>query len=473
MAHRSGESRQQAALFPLMLDELVSADAMVRVIDAWIAALPMGELGFAKSTPQRMGAPPYDPADLLRLYLWGYLNAVRSSRALERQCQCNVECMWLLGRLAPDHKTIAEFRRGNLQALVNASAAFVQFARDQRLITSTTVAIDGSKVQAVASRKAIVSPSGLREQAQRNAKDVEHYLELLEQADRLEGGEPGQALRVRKALERLQAEGQVIGHQAQALSASGKNLAVTTEPQAQVMRSLGSAPGYNLQTAVEPGSHLIVAHAVCADANDQRQLQPMAEQASRVLQAPCTVVADAGYSNASQIAALQAQGIACYVPPKRRINPNGDAFYARSSFTYEAAADHFTCPAGQVLKRKQLVRKDCVVVYAARPEDCAFCAHKPKCTPAAQRLVSLHVHEDALQAVAERLKQHPHMMALRQQTVEHPFACIKHRILGNARLLLRGLQGATGELSLAVMAYNFKRVFNMKGAHWMRHALQG
>jgi len=148
----------QAALLPVMLDEFVAPDALVRVIDGWIAALPMAYLGFAKSILQRMGAPPYDTADLLRLYLQGYLNATRPFRSLRRECHHNAECMWLLGRLAPDYKTIAEFRRGNLQALVSTSAAFVQFARTQCLIAPTTVAIDGCKVQAVASSKAIVGP---------------------------------------------------------------------------------------------------------------------------------------------------------------------------------------------------------------------------------------------------------------------------------------------------------------------------
>jgi transposase len=474
MAHRRGESRQQAALFPVMLDELVAPDALVRVIDAWIGALALADLGFAKSIPQRLGAPPYDPADLLRLYLWGYLNAVRSSRALERECHRNVECMWLLGRLAPDHKTIAEFRRGNLQALVAASAAFVQFARSQRLIASTTVAIDGSKVQAVASRKAIVGPRSLAEQAQRNAQDIERYLSLLEDADRQEASTCGQGVRVRKVLERLQIDGQRIADQAKALAASGKRLHVSTEPDAQVMRSLNSAPGYNLQTAVEAGSHLIVAHEVCADANDQTQLQPMAEAASNVLQAPCTVVADAGYANGTQIAALQAQGMQCYLPAKRSVNNQGDGqHYDRSAFTYEAEHDHFVCPAGQLLERKQITRKDCAVIYAARIEDCSGCAQKPQCTQAARRLISRHLFEDALHTTAQGLKARPEMMALRRQTVEHPFACIKHRILGNARLLLRGLPGAKGELSLAVLAYNFKRVFNIKGSAWMHLALQG
>ncbi len=183
MAHRRGENRQQAALFPVMLDELVESASLVRVIDAWVGSLDLAKLGFGKALAQRMGTPPYDPADLLKLYIWGYLDAVRSSRALERECHRNVECMWLMGRLAPDHKTIADFRRANAQPLVAVCAAFVQFARVQRLIAGTTVAIDGTKIRAVASRKAVQGRRDLQAQAKRNAEEIERYLKLLDSED--------------------------------------------------------------------------------------------------------------------------------------------------------------------------------------------------------------------------------------------------------------------------------------------------
>lgn len=484
MGHRHGQARGQATLFPLMLDELVSQDALVRVVDAWVQALDLKELGFAKAQAQRLGAPPYDPGDLLGLYIWGYLSAIRSSRALERECRHNVECMWLLGRLAPDHKTIAEFRRQNTAALVASCAAFVQFARASRLIRGSTVAIDGSKVQAVASRKAVVGQRELAAQAQRNAQEIAAYLRLLDSQDGQDsddeqgrqgpGGATGTSDEVRAALERLKTQGRAIANQAQQLMRSGANAIVNGEPEARPMRSLNSQPGYNLQTAVETQSHLIVAHEVVCEVNDQRQLQPMAEAASRALQQPCTVVADAGYANGEQIAALQAQGITSYVAPNRAVNNQGDgSLYERSAFTYEAASDSFTCPAGNALRRKQLSRKDKTVIYAAQPGDCARCARKPECTTARQRFVTRHLYEEALEANASRLAAKPWMMALRRQTVEHPFASIKHLILGNARLLMRHTSGARAEFALAVMAYNLKRVFNMKGAPWMHQALRG
>lgn len=444
----------QAALFPVMLDELVAADALVRVVDAWVGSLDFRALGFAKAQAQVMGAPPYDPADLLKLYIWGYLSAVRSSRALERECHRNVECMWLLGRLAPDHKTIAEFRRSNPQALVAACSAFVQFARSQRLIAGATVAIDGTKIRAVASRKAVLRKGALDEQARRNALQIEQYLKVLDAQDRQEAGGP-RPEDVRRALKQLQRRQGEIQADLQQLVQQGGNTTVKGEADAQVMgHALNFAPGYNLQSAVEGDSHLIVAHAVTNDANDLRQLQPMAEAAAQALAQPITVVADAGYANGEHLAQLDAKGITSYVAVARAVNSQGDGtLYDRTAFSYDAGADRFTCP-------------------AAKAQDCSACAHKPRCTGAAQRFVARHLYEADLQANAQRLAQHPEMMALRRKTVEHPFADLKHRILGNARLLMRGLDGATSELSLAVLAYNLKRAFNMKGAAWMQQAVR-
>jgi Transposase DDE domain/Transposase domain (DUF772) len=369
MGHRSGESRQQAALFPVMLEELVGEQAVVRVVDAWVDTLDMKKLGFARASAQVMGRPPYDPADLLKLYLWGYLNVVRSSRLLERECLRNVECMWL---------------------------------------------------QDLKSRHAAV------------ARDLD------------------------------------------TLGQSRRTMVVQSEPQSQVMRSLHGAAGYNLQTAVETTSHLIVAHDVNAEASDQRQLQPMAQAASAVLDKACTVVADAGYANGEQLAALDALGIESFVAVKRGVNNTGDGgLYDRTAFSYDASSDSFICPAGQLLKRKQLSNKDNMVVYAASREDCGVCPKRPQCTGAAQRFVTRHLYEEALQANEKRLAEHPEMMGLRRQTVEHPYGTIKHQILGNARLLMRGIKGAQDELSLAVLVYNLKRAINMKGAAWMRQALQG
>jgi transposase len=472
MGHRRGENRQQAALFPVMLDELVQPHSIVRVVDAWVASLDLKVLGFQKARAQVMGAPAYDPADLLKLYVWGYLSAIRSSRALERECHRNVECMWLLGRLAPDHKTIANFRSANSAALVASCAAFVQFARAQALIAGRTVAIDGTKIRAVASRKAIRRKQDLDEQARHIAEQIAQYLQVLDATDLEDAGSEPRAADVERALEQLRARQAQVQRQAQELAQSNASSLVSTEPDARVMGPGNLAPAYNLQTAVDSESHLIVAQQVVTEANDQRQLLPMAEAVAQALAAKPTVVADGGYANGEHIAQLDAKGITSYVASARAVNNQGDCtLYDRGLFHYDNEGDRFICPAGHPMRRKQVHNRDKMVIYAARKEDCRECARKPHCTQAAQRFVTRHLYEDALQANARRVEENPQMMALRRQTVEHPFGDIKHRILGNGRLLLRGLQGARGELSIAVLAYNLKRLFNMKGGVWIRQAL--
>lgn len=454
-----------------MLDELVGEHALVRVIDAWVGKQDMAALAFEKAKPQVRGAPPYDPSDLLKLYVWGYLNGVRSSRSLERECHRNVECMWLLGRLAPDHKTIAEFRRRNTTGLIAACAAFVAFARACRLVAGRTVAIDGSKVRAVASRKAILSQKVLEQRARRNSAEVADYLKLLDEQDRQEGAADIREEDVRQALQRLEREGAEIAAQQDQLAAAGKATLVQSEPEAQVMRSLHKAPGYNLQTAVDTETHLIVHHDVCADANDLQQLEPMALGAAAALPGVSEVLADAGYANGEHIASLGKQGIVTFVAPNGGGNNRGSM--DKSHFTFDARHDHYVCPGDKLLVRQRALGPQQGVVYAASPQDCGSCGLKPACTTAASRSVTRHPHEEALQANAARVQSQPQRMATRRETVEHPFGSLKTDILRNARLLMRGLPGAKGELSIAVLAYNIKRAFNLKGSSWMRAALQG
>lgn len=472
MGHRCGENRHQATLFPVLLDELVDSDAMVRVVDAWVDQLNLNALGFSKAQAQVMGRPPYHPGDLLRLYIWGYLNAVRSSRALERECHRNVECMWLLGRLAPDHKTIADFRRVHSEALVQVCASFVQFALSTKLISGHTVAIDGTKVRAVASRSAIVSKKVLQQRQREQQAQIARYLNQLDEQDGLEPADSAKGKRIRAALDAVKVQAQSTQAELEQLQSQQRNTMIQTEPQAQVMKSLHYAPGYNLQTAVDTESHLIVHQQVNNQASDHGQLQPVAFAASAVLNAPCQVVADAGYADGEQLAALEQQGIVGFVAPNRAVNSQGDgSLLDRTAFTYDDEADCYSCPQGKTLARKQMMRPVKLVIYAAQVSDCTPCTLKPQCTQAQQRFVSRHLFESTYERNAQRLASNPHIMALRRQTVEHPYGTIKHQILGNARLLVRGLKGAKAELSLAVLAYNLKRAINMKGASWMLNAL--
>lgn len=440
MAFIQGEARGQHTLFPTTLDDLIPADHMCRVIDAFVGKLDVATLGFVRAEPAETGRPGYDPRDLLKLYLYGYLQQVRSSRRLEAECRRNVEVMWLLGRLTPDYKSIAEFRRMHREAVTESGAELVRFARQVGLVGGDWVAIDGSKFRAVSSARSV-----------RERDSVKRYLEELERSD----------------------EQDSLAIDSSAVAAALEKLKSDPEPEARFMRtSSGQVPAYNVQTAVDTEHALIVAHAVTTEANDQRSLLPMAEAAKQAVGDPqsLNVVADAGYSNGEQAEACEAHGIVPHAPANRGVNSKGNGtLFDRTEFSYDEKTDTFRCPAGQTLVRKQLHRKDRAVIYAAAPETCADCPLKTRCTTGSRRLVQRHLYEDALQRMQKRAT--PQAMRLRRSTVEHPFATLKYRIFGHPRFLLRGIAGAQTEISLATMAYNLKRMVNVLGGNRLRAAL--
>ena len=431
MAYIQGVGRTQGMLFPATLEDLIPADHVCRVIDAFVHRLEMDSLGFIRAQAADTGRPGYDPRDLLKLYLYGYLHQIRSSRRLEGECQRNVEVMWLLGRLVPDHKSIAEFRRQHRDAVTETGAELIRFARSVGLVRGEWVAIDGSKFRAVSSSQKV-----------HERKMLERYLERMEQADAEEELEIDPA-GVAAALEKLKQH---------------------PEPEARFMRTpAGKLPAYNVQTAVDAEHALIVTHQVTDQAIDNRCLQPMAEAAQAAVSDPGQsfhVVADGGYSNGEQAAACEAQGITAHVPANRSVNNQGDGtLFDRTQFQYDPTTDTFLCPAGQRLHRHQ--RKDRCIVYAGQREVCSGCPLKSRCTVGSRRLLKRHVHEAALQRMQERAT--PEAMQLRKSIVEHPFATLKYRIFGHPRFLLRGLKGAQTEISLAVLAYNLKRMVNVLG----------
>ena len=442
MGYIRGEARGQESLFPLALDDLIPTDHMCRVIDAFVVRLDIARLGFVRAEAAETGRPGYDPRDLLKLYLYGYLQQLRSSRRLEAECRRNVELMWLLGRLTPDYKSIAEFRRMHLEAVTEAGAELVRFARSVGLVRGEWVAIDGSKFQAVASARRVAE-----------RESVKRYLAAVEAGDQQDEPaiDPGA---VKAALDKLRSD---------------------PEPEAGFMRTTGGkVPAYNVQTAVDAEHALIVAHDVTTEKNDIRSLLPMAGAAQKALGDPpvLNVVADGGYSNGEQAEACEARGIVAHVPGQRAVNNKGDGtLFDRRQFRYDAASDTLCCPAGETLTRKQLNKDKHYVVYTAPAEACGACALKNRCTPSPRRYVCLHLHDAALDRLHRRAT--PERMRLRRCTVEHPFATLKYRIFGHPRLLLRGLCGAKIEIALGVMAYNMKRMINQLGGAKMVAALQG
>src|SRR5215471_15338874 len=439
MAFIRGEGRTQGTLFPVTLEELIPEDHVGRVIDAFVERQDMEGRGFVRAEAAETGRPGYDPRDLLKLYLYGYLHQIRSSRRLEAECGRNLEVMWLLERLVPDHKSIAEFRRMNGGAIGEVGAELIQFARGVGLVRGEWVAIDGSKFRAVSSSQKV-----------HERRQLERYLEGMEKADAEEEVEiDGSA--VAAALEKLRQQG---------------------EAEANFMRTtMGKVPAYNVQIAVDAEQALIVAQRVTGERNDTRNLRPMAEAAQAAVGKPgevLHVVADTGYSNGEQAAACEAQKIVAHVPAHRSVNNQGDGtLFDRSVFQYDEASDTLLCPASQRLHRHQ--RKKHSIVYAGQREVCGACPLKSQCTVGPRRLVKRHVHEDALQRMQQRAT--PEAMSLRRSTVEHPFAALKYHIFGLPRFLLRGLRGAQTEISLAVLAYNLRRMVNVMGGQEIRMKL--
>lgn len=466
MGFVKGESRSQGALFPVSLDELIPEDHLVRVIDLWVDRIDVARLGFARAQPKGTGRPPYDPADLLKLYLYGYVSQIRSSRKLERESHRNIELLWLLKRLTPDFKTIANFRRENGVAFAAACRAFVSFCRGERLIRGELVAIDGSKFQAVASKRQVISRKKLERQVVALDTDIARYLAELEVADAAEEGENVlDASTLRETLARLKDKRADVATAAALMAEMGIDHHVRGEAEARLMKTAQGPTrvAYNVQSVVDAEHGLILHHEVTQEASDNRQLAPMAQAAKAVLeQDALVVVADAGYSNGEQLTVCAEESITAFVPPNRSVNNQGDgSLFQKSDFTFDSEQDCYRCPAGQELKRKQVMNKDRAIIYTTTA--CPECPLKSQCTQAQQRFVRRHFDEEAFAQAQARCASNPQMMKRRREIVEHPFGNLKERIFGNARFLLRGLSGVSGEMALAVLAYNFKRVTNILG----------
>jgi transposase len=459
MGYIAGDERDQGMLLPARLEDYVSADAAVRVIDAFANGLDLAVLGFGRAVAASTGRPGYDPRDLLKLYVWGYFNEVRSSRRLERACLRDVEAMWLMRRLAPDFKTVADFRRDNGAAIVGACRAFVLLCRDAGLFSARLVAIDGSKFRAAASAKKILGRQEIVDETARLDRRIAAYLVELDTADASEPDDAPEA--VHAALASLRVRRAELDRLAARLDTEDRTTLVEGEEDARPMGA-GSGPkppSYNVQSAVDAETGLIVHHDVTVEPTDRRQLHPMASGTKTILGLDAlTVVADKGYDNGEHASACERDAILTCVPAQRSVNNQGDGtLFDRTVFTYEPATDTLVCPAGRNLLRKQLHHKKRNVTYAS--PDCSGCNLKPRCTTSERRFVKRHLDDDALNRMAARAT--PEMMRARRCAVEHPFGTIK-RMTAGGRFLTRNLKGTRAEMALSVLAYNMLRAINIK-----------
>ena len=471
MRYIEGQSRDQVLIFPEVIDDYVSKENQVRVIDTFIDLLDMYKLGFTHSITSETGRKPYNPKDLLKLYIYGYLNQVRSSRKLERETHRNLEVIWLLKKLQPDFKTIADFRKDNEKAIRGACRAFIQFCRQADLLTGRLVAIDGSKFKAAASKDSVTMRAQLPEQRQRIDKMIDRYLQQLDQADADDQHIELESASVKEALQQLQQEKAALDRIEARMDERGRNQACMTEPDATLMRSgrEGMVVGYNVQSAVDADSGMIIHHQVTDEGEDRRQLYPMAQQTKAELdQETLNVLADGGYSNGEQLAACDAEGITVTLPIQRSINDLSEA-YPKSAFTYDADQDCYICPAGERLTHKTVNKKQKRHMYTR--EGCHTCALKPRCTKANKRWVSRHFNEDAFERCEARLKQNPELMRQRMAIVERPFAILK-QIMGFRRFLCWGIEAVRSEMSLGVLSYNLKRMINREGVPALLAALR-
>jgi transposase len=478
--HKRGLARTQTALLPLSVEDFVGADTLPRVIDAYVNGQNLQALGFTGCVPANTGRPGYAPDDLFKLYLYGYINRIRSSRLLETECKRNVEVMWLVGQLTPDHKSIAEFRRINLKAVQNACGEFTGFMREVGLLANEApiVAVDGSRFKANAAKSSLMSAEQLAKERARIDRRVDEYLAQLDKADREETAEiEMDAGQIQQALKRLHERDQNLQKAQLELAAKAANAdkesqprVGLTDPDCVMLTKNGTAvAGYNVQQVVHAEHKLIVTHEVTTQRNDHACLQPMATQAQETLQAKTlTVVADTGYMNGAQSQGCEDRGITPVVPMAEASNTKNAGHYAKSLFTYDAQSDAFTCPAGQVLTRFKRDQTKQIDYY--RTKACAGCAHKAKCTDAPMRNLARSWFAPAAERAAARAKQTPRLMRTRSATVEHVFGNLKSILAGG--FLLRTLPKVKGEMALGVLAYNLKRVINILGMEMLINKFQ-
>jgi len=410
-----GDDRRQTTLFPESLDDYIAEDSPVRVIDVFIDELDVSGLGF-KTIAEVTGRPGYHPTTLLKLYIYGYLNRIQSSRRLEREAQRNVELMWLTGRLAPDFKTIADFRKGNGEAIRLVCREFVVLCRKLELFTDAFVAIDGSKFKAVNSRDRNFTKAKMRRRLQQIDESIERYLGQIASADRQESAlaEP-KAKRLEDKISALKQEmARLKKLENRMLNAPDKQISLT-DPDARSMKTRGTGiVGYNVQTAVDTEHHLIVAHEVTNTGSDRSQLSHMAEQVRTAIDTEdLTVVADRGYYKGEEVLACHETGITTYLPKPKTSNNQAKGLFGRDDFCYDPKADEYCCPAGERLIRHTTTQEKGRTLYRYWSSNCQRCALKPQCTTGMERRVTRWEHESVLEALRERLDRSPEIMRTR------------------------------------------------------------
>jgi len=471
-----GQNRTQTTLLPDCLDDYVRQDNPVLVVDVFVDELDLFSLGF-KTESEVTGRPGYHPSTLLKLYIYGYLNRIQSSRRLERESQRNVELMWLLGRLAPDFKTIADFRKNNTQAITRVCREFVLICRKLNLFSESLIAIDGSKFKAVNNRNRNFTQAKIKLRLKQIDESIARYLGQIATEDRLElATSKNKEERLINKISKLKKEVEQLNVlQAKLKEAPGKQISLT-DPDARSMATSGRGTGmvaYNVQAAVDSKHHLIVAHEVTNQGHDRSQLANMAMQAKALLGTNnVTVVADRGYYNGEEIKRCDDEGITTYLPKPQTSGNMSKGFFGKRDFIYVTKEDEYLCPAGQRLTRRTQTHEKGRVFYRYWCSICRECSIKSQCTTGKERRVTRWEHESTLDDLDIRMERAPEMMKVRRSTVEHPFGTIKSW-MGSTHFQMKTMKRVSAEMSLHILSYNLKRVINIMGTCQLIEAMQG
>ncbi len=461
-----GENRYQSTMFPERLDDYVGEDNAPRVIDVFIDRLDLSGLGF-KTEPADTGRPAYHASTMLKIYVYGYLNRVQSSRRLEREAGRNVELMWLVGRLAPDFKTIADFRKNNGEAIRLVCREFVVLCRKLNLFADAFVAIDGSKFKAVNNRDRNFTKAKLKRRLLQIDESVERYLGQIASADRQESVvADDKTSRLKDKIAALEREMDRLKKiEVRLLDEPDQQISMT-DPDARSMATSGRGSGmvgYNVQTAVDAKHHLIVAHEVTNQGHDRHQLHHMAQQAKAAIGTKkLDVVADRGYFKGEEILACDDSGITTYLPRPQTSSSHKRGLFSKCDFIYLAEDNEYECPAGERLIWRFSTEEKGQTIHKYWSSNCPGCAIRGQCTSGKYRRVGRWEHEAVVEAVESRLDKEPERMRARRETVEHPFGTLKCW-MGYTHFQTRTLKRVSTEMSLHVLAYNLKRVVNIMG----------
>ena len=492
-----GENRFQSTLFPESLEDYIVEDNPIRIVDAFVDKLKLKELGFNRAEPSDTGRPGYLPATMLKIYIYGYLNRIQSSRRLERESHRNVELIWLTGRLMPSFKTIADFRKDNRKAIRRVCTEFVGVCRELDLYSATLVAIDGSKFKAVNSRDKNFTRKSVKRRLERTQANIDRYLAKLDAVDKEEPEIPEvTAKELKKKIASMEAKMEALeGYQAEVEAHPDKQVSLTDPDCRSMMKAGGgSTVGYNVQTAVDSKHHLIVAHEVTNATTDRSQLSSMAVQAKEALSAESPdetaaednegevsdaetekqalmVVADPGYYKGEEIVECYEAGITALVPKTNTSGSKAKGRYSKADFRFDAKAKVYICPAGERLTHRFDSVEEGKTLGVYWTTRCSDCPLKADCTTGKERRIKRWEKEHILEAADALLKENPDAMRQRKRLVEHPYGTIKHW-MGSTHFLMRQLPNVQAEMSLHVLTYNLRRAINILGVARIMEQLQ-